>query len=122
MATFMHRPAAVRSCAAIVGVALVVALGAGGCQTSTGNARIAERNDRPLPHSASVAEAVPHVVTADIQAGIERHIAEQTQRNGGYFPLMYESRELRLKLVRVHLEYLANLGPRRHFACSQPCP
>jgi transglutaminase-like putative cysteine protease len=30
---------------------------------------------------------------------------------------MHEGREMRLKLVRVHTEYLANLGPRRHFAC-----
>ena len=28
-----------------------------------------------------------------------------------------KDKELKLKLVRVHLEYLANLGPRRHFAC-----
>jgi len=62
-------------------------------------------------------EPLPNVVTADIQAGIERHIAEQTKLNDGYFPLVYEGRELRLKLVRVHTEYLSNLGPRRHFAC-----
>jgi hypothetical protein len=59
----------------------------------------------------------PHVVTADIQAGIEKHIAEQTQRGNGYFRLAFEKKQLDLKLVRVHLEYLANLGPRRHFAC-----
>lgn len=62
-------------------------------------------------------EPIPDVVTADIQAGIERHIADQSQLNDGYFLLPYENRELKLKLVRVHLEYLANLGPRRHFAC-----
>ncbi len=62
-------------------------------------------------------EAVPRVVTADIQAGIERHIEEQTNLGGGYFPLPFEGQELRLKLVRVHTYYLANLGPRWHFAC-----
>jgi transglutaminase-like putative cysteine protease len=62
-------------------------------------------------------EPIPHVVTADIKAGIEKHIAEQTEQGGGYFMLPYEGRELRLKLVRVHMEYLSNLGPRRHFAC-----
>jgi hypothetical protein len=36
---------------------------------------------------------------------------------GGYFKLSFDEEELRLKLVRVHTEYLANLGPRRHFAC-----
>ncbi|MCI0363324.1 MAG: transglutaminase domain-containing protein, partial [Phycisphaerales bacterium] len=62
-------------------------------------------------------EPVPHVVTADIQAGIEEHIEEQTRLGDGYFVLPFEDKELRLKLVRVHTEYLANLGPRRHFAC-----
>jgi transglutaminase-like putative cysteine protease len=57
------------------------------------------------------------VVTADIQAGIEKYIDEQTNLGGGYFWLPYEGDALRLKLVRVHTEYLANLGPRRHFAC-----
>ena len=62
-------------------------------------------------------EAVPHIVTADIQAGIERHIEEQTRLGQGYFDLRYEDKHLRLKLVRVHTEYLAYLGGRRHFAC-----
>ena len=56
-------------------------------------------------------------VTVDIQAGIERYIAEQTERSDGYSELPYESETLRLKLVRVHTEYLATLGPQRHFAC-----
>jgi len=63
------------------------------------------------------ATPVPHVVTADIQAGIEKHIEEQTRLGNGYFKLPFEKKLLELKLVRVHLEYLANLGPRRHFAC-----
>ena len=57
------------------------------------------------------------VVTADIQAGIEKYIEEQTRLNEGYYKLPFRDRDLRLKLVRVHTEYLANLGPRRHFAC-----
>jgi hypothetical protein len=60
---------------------------------------------------------VPNVVTADIQTGIERYIEEQTRLGGGFFNLQYNKKELRLKLVRVHTEYLANLGPRYHFAC-----
>ncbi len=60
---------------------------------------------------------VPNVVTADIQAGIEDHVEEQVRLGGGYFKLPFDNTELRLKLVRVHTEYLANLGPRRHFAC-----
>ena len=29
----------------------------------------------------------------------------------------FEGRELKLDLVRVHVEYLASLAPQRHFAC-----
>ncbi|MCI0632039.1 MAG: hypothetical protein L0Y44_15445, partial [Phycisphaerales bacterium] len=68
------------------------------------------------PPGAAI-EPVPHVVTADIQAGIEEHIEEQTRLGDGYFVLPFEDKQLRLKLVRVHTEYLANLAPRRHFAC-----
>ncbi len=58
-----------------------------------------------------------HVVTKDIQDGIEKHIEEQTGLGEGYFRIAFGDSELRLKLVRVHTEYLANLGPGRHFAC-----
>ncbi|MCB4756954.1 MAG: transglutaminase-like domain-containing protein [Elusimicrobia bacterium] len=57
------------------------------------------------------------VVTADIQAGIEKHIEEETREGGGYFKLGIGKSEYDLKLVRVHTEYLSSLGPRRHFAC-----
>lgn len=60
---------------------------------------------------------IPQVVTADIQAGIESYISEQVRLGKGYFNLPFNGKELRLKLVRVHTEYLANLGPRSHFAC-----
>ena len=67
--------------------------------------------------SKPAVSSTPAVVTADIQAGIERHIEEQVRAGGGYYHLQFKDRELKLKLVRVHTEYLANLGPRRHFAC-----
>jgi transglutaminase-like putative cysteine protease len=60
---------------------------------------------------------VPTVVTADIQAGIEGHIEEQVRLGGGYLNHPFDKGELRLRLVRVHTEYLSNLGPRHHFAC-----
>ncbi len=59
----------------------------------------------------------PSVVTADIQTGIETYIANQAEQGEGFFELPYEDGLLRLKLVRVHTEYLANLGPKSHFAC-----
>ena len=62
-------------------------------------------------------ESAANVVTKDIQDGIEKHIKEQSRLGEGYFILPFDKTELRLKLVRVHTEYLANLGPRSHFAC-----
>ncbi len=57
------------------------------------------------------------IVTTDIKAGIEKHIAQEVEKGDGYFTVPFEGKELRLKLVRVHVEYLATLGPREHFAC-----
>lgn len=54
---------------------------------------------------------------ADIEAGIENYIAKKTEEGDGYFYIHNKDQELRLKLVRVHTEYLSNLGPKRHFAC-----
>ena len=81
-------------------IVTVVCLVLGSCSTAKG------------PH-----ENVPNVVTADIQAGIEKHIEEQVKLNEGYFKVPFEDQELHLKLVRVHTEYLANLTPQDHFAC-----
>ncbi len=68
---------------------------------------------------ASSAPAVPDLdkVTAEIQAGIEQHLEEQVRLGGGYFNLPFRDKKLRLKLVRVHTEYLSKLGPGRYFAC-----
>ncbi|MBT8188276.1 MAG: transglutaminase-like domain-containing protein [Croceitalea sp.] len=62
-------------------------------------------------------ENVPKVVTADIEAGIKANIDKRVEEGGGYFHMTTDDKELRLQLVRVHTEYLSNLGPRRHFAC-----
>ena len=61
--------------------------------------------------------SAPGVTIDDIAAGIERHIAELSKTNGGYFKLQYQKKELGLQLVRVHLEYLADLGIGISFAC-----
>jgi transglutaminase-like putative cysteine protease len=73
------------------------------------------RETRPMSRDGR--EAVPIVVTEDIQAGIEQHIAEQVRKGNGFMRIPFRDQELKLKLVRIHAEYLANLGPRRHFAC-----
>ena len=70
-----------------------------------------------IPAPAHAEDVLPPVVTGDIQEGIEKHIAEQVARGDGYFTVEFEGEELRLQLVRVHMEYLATLGPRSHFAC-----
>lgn len=57
------------------------------------------------------------VVTDDIEAGIKNHIDEKVSQGNGYYHLKTEDKDLQLHLVRVHTEYLANLGPQEHFAC-----
>jgi transglutaminase-like putative cysteine protease len=59
----------------------------------------------------------PKVSISEIETGIKAFIAKETEENEGYFPLEDENHDLRMKLVRVHTEYLSNLGPKRHFAC-----
>ncbi len=72
---------------------------------------------QPPEKSQSSQTYVPSIVTGDIQAGIEKHIAEQVEKGNGYFTVPFEGKDLKLKLVRVHVEYLASLAPQRHFAC-----
>jgi len=74
------------------------------------------RQDETKACETATADAPP-VVTGDIKAGIEKHIAEQVAQGDGYFTVIFEGHELRLNLVRVHIEYLASLGPQSHFAC-----
>lgn len=61
--------------------------------------------------------SVAGAVTSDIQVGIEKYVEEETARGNGYFKCASGGKEYSFRLVRVHTEYLANLGPRRHFAC-----
>lgn len=65
----------------------------------------------------AVVSNVPKVVTADIEAGIKANIDKMVEAGGGYFKMDADGKELQLQLVRVHTEYLSNLGPNRHFAC-----
>lgn len=120
MGTFGRDRIAGSAAAALAGVALAAALC--GCQSGVSEAGpSAEHGPGVLPDAplsaGGTTDPAPHIFTAEIQAGIEKHIADTTARSGGYFPLMFNGTEMRLKLVRVHTEYLANLGPHRHFAC-----
>lgn len=59
----------------------------------------------------------PKIEIAEIEAGIKSFIDQKTAENGGVFPVKDENHDLKMKLVRVHTEYLSNLGPDSHFAC-----
>lgn len=74
-------------------------------------------NSEPKEDEKLVSVAAPKVEIAEIEAGIKAFIAKTTTENEGYFPVKDENNDLKMKLVRVHTEYLSNLGPGRHFAC-----
>lgn len=67
-----------------------------------------EKEEQVKPKKVSIAE---------IEAGIKAYIAAETATSDGYFHVNDERGKFRLKLVRVHTEYLSNLGPKKHFAC-----
>ena len=87
----------------IPAAAVCLVLAGGGCN---------QGKDAP---GASAPPASSQTPTAAIQKGIETHIEEQVGLGGGYFKLPFRTRELRLKLVRVHTEYLSKLGARQLF-------
>lgn len=60
---------------------------------------------------------IKKVSIAEIEAGIKDFIQKKTAENGGYFQVRDRGQDFRMKLVRVHTEYLSNLGPKSHFAC-----
>jgi hypothetical protein len=67
-----------------------------------------KKEEVPTPKKVSIAE---------IEAGIKTFIDSKTAENQGIFPVKDENHDLKMKLVRVHTEYLSNLGPESHFAC-----
>ncbi len=89
---------------AVVVVVVCLGLTLAGCFSSRYNTNAAD-------------ERVPSVVTSDIEAGIRAHIDTLTTSGGGFFPLVVDDQDLSLKLVKIHTEYLATLGPQEHFAC-----
>ncbi len=110
----VYAPAAI---GVLLGVGLVAGAGAAGAGAAGAGAAGAGAGGAGDGDSSQADAHAPAIVTADIQAGIEKHIAEQLALGDGYFTVPFEGRELKLKLVRVHVEYLASLGPGHHFAC-----
>src|SRR5262245_30457151 len=56
----------------------------------------------PVLSGLAATDPARNVLTSDIQKGIEKHIADTSARNGGVFPLTFNGKEMKLKLVRVH--------------------
>jgi transglutaminase-like putative cysteine protease len=61
--------------------------------------------------------ASAEVSVPEIERAIQRHIEKVTAAQGGAFHVPFQGKELELKLVRVHTEYLADLGGGVQFAC-----
>lgn len=64
------------------------------------------------PHEQENRPGIEHIAAA-----IEKHITRNSKADGGYFRLDYGDKELKLKLVKIHMEYLAYLGNNVQFAC-----
>ena len=70
----------------------------------------------PAPH-ATHKPAPPEVSIERIEQTIQNHILGATRAGDGYFRVPFQGEQLELKLVRVHTEYLADLGGGVQFAC-----
>ena len=80
-----------------------------GCESGTSS----ESQTADQPQTASQ----PRTKISQIEAGLKAHIEAKSRENDGFFLVQDKDKRLRMKLVRVHTEYLSNLGPKRHFAC-----
>ena len=74
-------------------------------------------NEKLEEAEISTEKTVKKISIQEIEEGIKAYIDRETNQNEGYFLINDTERNLKLKLVRVHTEYLSNLGPNRHFAC-----
>lgn len=61
--------------------------------------------------------ATKKVSIGEIEQGIKSFIQNKTEENDGFFQVTDRGHDFKMKLVRVHTEYLSNLGPKSHFAC-----
>jgi transglutaminase-like putative cysteine protease len=71
-----------------------------------------------LAEAEAPPSGAPGSVTIEhIADGIRAHIAQESHRHDGKFRVEHEGKALDLELIRVHMEYLANLGNGVQFAC-----
>jgi len=58
------------------------------------------------------------VTTAEISAGIKKHIESETKKSSdGKFHAKHEGKDLALDLIKVHDDRLSSLGGGKYFAC-----
>jgi transglutaminase-like putative cysteine protease len=75
------------------------------------------QSDQDKKHTTAPLEGAKKVTISDVDEGIRTNIASMTQEGAGYFNFQNDTLDLKLKLVRVHTEYLSVLGPNEFFAC-----
>jgi hypothetical protein len=68
-------------------------------------------------HDEKTVKGPVQVTIEDVEQGIRANINERVERGGGYFNFQKDTFDLKLKLVRVHTEYLSVLGSNEFFAC-----
>ena len=69
------------------------------------------------PEHPKAGGAKKQVSTADISAGIKKHITTDTNKSDGKFHVKYEGQDLALDLLKVHDDRLQDLGDGKYFAC-----
>jgi len=74
-------------------------------------------NEKKEKVSSAGKQNTKKVSIAEIESGIKIYIQKKAEENDGYFQVRDRGHDFRMKLVRVHTEYLSNLGPKSHFAC-----
>lgn len=84
-----------------------LALALGSC-SSEPREKDSDATAEPIAAKASI---------ADVEKGIRAYIQEQTEQGDGYFYISDDTLDLKLRLVRVHTEYLSVLRPGNYFAC-----
>ncbi len=71
----------------------------------------------PAVPLAAPRPAAVEVSVERIEQTIQKHILDATRAGEGYFRVPFQGKDLELRLVRVHTEYLADLGRGVQFAC-----
>lgn len=85
----------------------IVLITASACEINQDGKNQEKKNTQP----------VKKVTIADVERGIRANIDAKTAEAGGQFLFSNDTTDFRLKLVRVHTEYLSVLGPHKFFAC-----